>query len=146
VSWRPPNAPARVLVVTDHEAATPALLRAIRARAWRGAAQFLVLVPNPAPAEWHPFHPERRDKAEEAERRLLRALPQIQDAIGGPVRGRVSIRHDPLDAIEETLRDEPFDEILLDIAARGLSRRLHLDLAHRLGHLGLPVTSVRDES
>ena len=146
MSWRPPNAPARVLVVTDHDAATPALLRAIRTRAWSGPAQFVVLVPNPAPAEWHPFHPERREKADEAERRLLRALPQIQDAIGGPVRGRVSIRHDPLDAIEEMLRDEPFDEILLAVASHGLARRLHLDLGHRLGHLGLPVTSVPDES
>jgi hypothetical protein len=44
------------------------------------------------------------------------------------------------------LRDEPFDEILVAVAAHGLSRRLHQDLARRLSHLGLPVTSVPDES
>jgi hypothetical protein len=145
MSWQPPSAPSRILVVTDRDPATPAVLRAIRGRAWRGPAQFLVLVPNPAPSEWHPFHPERRDRVAEAERVLVRALPQIQDVVGGPVRGHVSIRHDPLDAIEEILRDEPFDEILLAIAPHALSRRLHQDLARRLGHLGLPVTSVPDE-
>jgi len=41
----------RVLVVTDHAAATPELLSAIRERAARGPIDVLVLVPNPAPAE-----------------------------------------------------------------------------------------------
>jgi hypothetical protein len=134
--------PARVLVVTDRGEATPALLSALQDRAQRGPATFRVLVPNPSPAEWHPFHPERRDKVDGAERTLLRALPLIQDAVDDAVRGRVSIRHDPMDAIEEMLRDEPFDEIILDVTPHGLSRRLHTDLAHRIAHLGLPVTSV----
>src|SRR3954447_6847330 len=135
---------ARVLVVTDRTAATPALLRAIRERVARGPAVFRVLVPNPAPAEWHPLHPSRHDKVEEAERVLLRALPQIQDAADGAVRGRVSVRHDPVDAIEETLHDEPFDEIILSIAPHRVERWLHLDLPHRLAHLGLPVTTVNE--
>ena len=82
----------------------------------RGRAQFLVLVPNPAPAEWHPFHSQRRDKVEAAERVLLQALPRIQDAVDDAVRGRVSIRHDPMAAIEEMLHDEPFDEIIVSVA------------------------------
>jgi hypothetical protein len=133
---------ARVLVVTDRGEATPELVHALRERAARGPATFRVLVPNPAPAEWHPFHPERHDKADEAERVLLRALPQIQDAVDDAVRGRVSIRHDPMAAIEEMLLDEPFDEIILAVETRPLARRLHADLPHRLAHLGLPVTSV----
>src|SRR5439155_19613794 len=60
--WMEPAKPARVLVVTDRTAATPALLQAVHERAVRSPAEFRVLVPNPAPAEWHPFHPERRDK------------------------------------------------------------------------------------
>jgi hypothetical protein len=141
-----PSSPARVLVVTDRTAATPALLDAVRARAQRGPAEFRVLVPNPAPAEWHPFHPERRDKVDEAERVLLRALPRIQDAADGAVRGRVSVRHDAMAAIEEMLLDEPFDEIILSVVPHGLERWLHVDLAHRIAHLGLPLTIVRDES
>ena len=56
-----------------------------------------------------------------------------------PVRGRVSIRHDPMAAVEEQLHDEPFDEIILAVSSRHLDR-----LAHRIEHLGLPVTTVRD--
>ena len=138
--------PARVLVVTDRTAATPALLAAIRDRVRLGPAQFRVLVPNPAPAEWHPFHPERRDKVEDAERVLMRVLPKLQDAADDAVRGRISVRHDPMAAIEEMLHDEPFDEIILSIAARHhFERWLHLDLPHRIAHLGLPVTTIVDE-
>jgi hypothetical protein len=134
--------PARVLVFTDRAAVTPSLLAAVEQRARRGPAVFRVLVPNPAPAEWHPFHPERRDRVVAAERALLRALPQIQEAAGGAVRGRVSARHDAMDAIEELLREESFDELILAVAPHRLERRLHVDLAHRLGHVGLPVTVV----
>jgi hypothetical protein len=48
----------------------------------------------------------------------------------------VSIRHDPYDAIEETLLDESIDEFIIAIAPHGLSRQLHLDLPH-----GLPISS-----
>ena len=131
--------PARVLVVTDRAIATPGLLTAVRERAARSLARFRVLVPNPAPAEWHPLHPERHDKVDEAERVLTRALPQIQDVVDAAVRGRVSIRHDPMDAIEEMLHDEPFDEIILAVGSKHVGR-----LAHRVEHLGLPVTVVED--
>jgi hypothetical protein len=131
--------PARVLVVTDLAIATPGLLQALRERAARGPARFRVLVPNPAPAEWHPLHPERHDKVDEAERTLIRMLPQIQDAVDGAVRGRVSIRHDPMAAIEEQLHDEPFDEIILAVSSAHRDR-----LTHRVEHIGLPVTTVSD--
>ncbi|MEA2279989.1 MAG: hypothetical protein QOK21_596 [Solirubrobacteraceae bacterium] len=141
--WLEPTTPARVLVVTDLDAASSGLLDAIRRRAWRGPARFRLLVPNPAPAEWHPFHPERHDEVDRAERVLLRTLTLVQEVIGAPVRGRVSVRHDPLDAIEELLIDEPFDEIILSVRPHGFGRRLHFDLARRIEHLGLPVTVVR---
>jgi hypothetical protein len=131
------TAPARVMIVTDRATAEPGLLDALRARARRGAAQFRVLVPNPASAEWHPLHPERHDKLQEAERALMRALPAIQDAVDGAVWGRVSVRHDPMTAIEEMLCDEPFDEIILALSSAHLDR-----LARRVAHLGLPVTTV----
>ena len=56
--------------------------------------------------------------------------------------GTVSVRNDPMDAIEETIFSEPIDEIMLSVAPHGLSTWLHQDLAHRLQHFGLPVTVV----
>jgi hypothetical protein len=136
--------PARVLVVTDHDAATPALLDTIRGRATRGPAVFHILVPNPAPAEWNPTHPERHTKIAEAEAELKAAIPQVEEAAGTAVQGTVSIRHDPMDAIEETLRAHPFDEIILATAPHPVEARLHIDLPHRVAHLGLPVTTVTE--
>jgi uncharacterized membrane-anchored protein len=131
-----------VLVVTDRTAATPELLEAIRKRVAHGPIHARVLVPNPAPAEWHPRHPERHDKVDEARRVLEAALPPIEEAVGGAVGGYVSIRHDPMDAIEETLHDEPFDELIIATTPHHIEGWLHIDLPHRASHLGLPVTSA----
>ena len=133
---------ARVLVVAHKTAATPALLEAVRRRAERGPARFHLLVPNPHHASWHPseaIHPD----VTEGEQVLALALPLIEDACGGcPADGSVSPRHDPMDAIEETLHDGDFDEIILSTLPRAVSRWLHLDLPHRVAHLGLPLTTV----
>lgn len=132
----------RVLVLTDRTAADPALLDAMRARAHRGPAQFRVVVPNPAPAEWHPMHPERRDKAAEAERALEQALPAIEAAAGGAVIASVSIRHDPMDVIDAVIYHEPIDEIILWQTPHTIQRWFHVDMPHRLAHLKLPLTVV----
>ena len=100
--------------------------RRLRARAARGPIALRVLVPNPAPAEWHPAHPERHAKADGRERVLRESLPELREAAGVPVDGTVSTRHDPLDAIEELLQDEPVDELIVatDAAShRGLAAR-----------------------
>ena len=90
----------------------------------------------------HLLHPERHDKAREAEQALLRALPDLETAAGGPVIGSVSVRHDPMDAIEETIFTEPVDEIMLAVPEHHVSTWLHQDLPHRLQHYGLPVAMV----
>jgi hypothetical protein len=136
--------PIRILVITDRAAATPILLDAIRARAAQGPVEVRILVPNPAPAEWHPTHPERHRKADAARLVLDEALPGIQEAAGVPVDGVVSTRHDPMDAVEETLHDESFDEIIVATVPHELERWLHVDLPDRLSHLGLPVTTIID--
>src|SRR4051794_36374978 len=132
----------RILVVTDHADPSDALLEAISHRAETDHVQFRVVVPNPARAELHLLHPERHDKAHEAELVLRQPRPLLERAAGGPVIGTISVRNDPMDAIEETLFSEPIDEIMLSVAPHGLASRLHQDLAHRLQHLGLPVTIV----
>jgi len=134
---------ARVLVVAHKTAATAALMDAVRERAARGPARFHLLVPNP-------HHPNLRHLSEvthpnvtEGEQVLALALPLIEEACGGcPTDGTVSPRHDPMDAIEETLHDQDFDEIILSTLPRAVSRWLHIDLPHRVAHLGLPLTTV----
>jgi hypothetical protein len=91
------------------------------------------------------MHPERRDKLAEAERVLASARAVIEQAAGQPVEGLVSIRHDPMDAIEAALRAAPVDEIILATARHGILRRHHSSLPQRLAHLGLPVTTIDAE-
>jgi hypothetical protein len=133
----------RVLVVTDHAEPTAELVEAIRRRARSGDVQFRLIVLNPARAEVHLLHPERHDKAREAEQVLLRALPDLETAAGGAVIGSVSVRHDPMDAVEETVFSEPIDEIMLAVPEHHLATAFHQDLERRLEHFHLPVTVVR---
>ncbi|MCW2849964.1 MAG: hypothetical protein JWR90_3938 [Marmoricola sp.] len=141
-----PKPPTRVLVVTDRAEPAPALMQAIRERAVTDEVQFRVVVPNPARAELHLLHPERHDKAAEAERVLHEALFALELVAGGRVLGSVSVRHDPMDAVEDILFSEPVDEIILSVTPHGFSTRLHQDLAHRLQHFGIPVTVVPHDS
>jgi hypothetical protein len=137
-----PDLSAGVLVVAHRmTAATPALLETIRARVARGPAGFHILVPNPAEhAEITEVERERMHR--EGENALALALPLIDDAAGQTVHGSVSSRHDPMDAIEETLRAGDFHEIILSTPPRAVASRLHADLPHRVAHLGLPLTTV----
>jgi hypothetical protein len=132
---------ASVLVVAHKTAATPALLDAVRQRAATGPARFYLLVPNPHHPSWRPAEAAHPDVTE-GEQVLALALPLIEDAAGGTADGSVSPRHDPMDAIEEALHDGDYDEIILSTLPRGVSRWLHLDLPHRVAHLGLPLTTV----
>ena len=134
--------PRRVLIVTDTAEPTPELLDAIRHRTAQAPAQFRVVVPNPARAEVHLLHPERHDKAAAAEQVLRVALPELDRAAGGQVVGSVSVQHDPMDTVEHVMHAEPIDEIMLAVHEHALTVRLHQDLQHRLGHLGVPVSVV----
>jgi uncharacterized membrane-anchored protein len=132
---------AQVLVVARTTAATPALLDAVRARAARGPTRFHLLIPNPS-AQAELTDAERERHHIEGEHLLELALPLIDQAAGTPTEGSVSIRHDPMDAIEETLRDGDFHEVIVSTLPHGVSRWLHTDLPSRVAHLGLPVTTV----
>ncbi|WP_041546435.1 MULTISPECIES: hypothetical protein [unclassified Nocardioides] len=134
--------PHRVLIVTDTADPNPELLEAIKQRTAQSPAQFRVVIPNPARAEVHLLHPERHDKAAAAEQVLRAALPELERAAGGHVVGSVSVQHDPMDTLEHVLNAEPIDEIMLAVHEHALTVRLHQDLQHRLGHLGVPVTVV----
>jgi uncharacterized membrane-anchored protein len=132
---------AQVLVVAHQTADSPALLDAVRARAAQSPATFHLLVPNPS-AQAELTEHEREQHVAQAEQVLERVLPLFDQAAGTPAEGSVSIRHDPMDAIEETLRDGDFHEVIVSTLPHGISRWLHLDLPSRVAHLGLPVTTI----
>jgi hypothetical protein len=132
----------RVLVVTDSGTPSPALLHVVAQRAARDDVQFRLVVLNPAKAELHLLHPERHDRAFEAECILLATLPLLERAAGAKVIGSVSVRHDPAEAIEESVLSEPVEEIIVAMAGTGTKSWLHRDLPHRLGRFGVPVAMV----
>ena len=132
---------ADVLVVAHQTAATPRLLEAVGRRVAAGPARFHLLIPSIA-QHAEISEAEREHRHADGERMLALALPLLEKAAGGSVEGSVSYRHDPMDAVEETLRDGDFHEIIVSTLPHGVSRWLHVDLPHRLTPLGLPVTVV----
>ncbi|MDX6476434.1 MAG: hypothetical protein QOH95_1945 [Gaiellaceae bacterium] len=131
----------KVLVVANKTAATPVLLDAVRDRARRGPARFHLLVPNPA-AHAELTEAERQRHHTDGEHVLELALPLLDEAAGLRAEGSVSMRHDPMDAIEEALQSGAFQEIIVSTLPQGVSRWLHADLPSRVARLGLPVTTV----
>lgn len=134
------STPARVLVVAHRTAATPALLDAVRERAAAGPAAFTLLVPSePHGIERVLGAPEQH--TDEADAVLAAALPELSAATGGEVRGLASA-YPPLEAIQDAVNVHGFDEIILSTLPAHLSRWLRIDLPHKVGGLGLPLTTV----
>jgi len=135
---------ARVLVVAHKTAATPALLDAVRERAARGPAEFTLLVPNSAHGLHKVVDPEDTE-AGEANQVLELALPLLEQAAGSHVEGMIGDPN-PLDAIQDAVNLQGFDEIIISTLPTRVSKWLKLDLPSKLSGLGLPVTTVTAES
>jgi hypothetical protein len=135
------SAPARVLVVANKTAATPALLEAVRERAARGRSVFTLLVPNPSAHGLHKLVDPEDAGTSEGEQVLELALPLLQEAAGSPVEGVIGVAS-PLDAIQDAVNVRGFDEIILSTLPKRVSRWVKLDLPHKCAGLGLPVTVV----
>lgn len=136
-----PTATAHILVVANKTAATTALIDAVRQRGEKGPARFHLLIPNPGTGGWRPSEIHHPDVSE-GDQVLALALPLLKAATSCPVTGSVSNRHDPMDAIEETLLADQYDEIILSTLPHHVSMWLHVDLPRRVAHLGLPTTTV----
>ncbi len=134
------SGPARVLVVANRTAATPALLEAVRARAAQGPAAFTLLVPNAAHGIARVADPEDTDPSE-AQSTLDLAIPLLEEAAGGPVEGMIGDA-DPFNAIQDAVNLHGFDEIIVSTLSPRVSRWLRMDLPRRVTVLGLPVTTV----
>ena len=131
---------ARVLVVANRTAATPALIQAVRERAEQGAATFTLLVPSSAHGLHQLVDPEDQGRSE-AEATLELALPLLEEAAGRPVEPMVGV-HEPLAAIQDALNLHGFDEVIISTLPSRVSRWLKLDLPHKVAGLGVPVTTV----
>jgi hypothetical protein len=112
----------------------------VRERAAQGGATFTLLVPKPVHGLDRLADPDDVTR-QEAEATLDLALPLLQDAAGGPVKGVIGVS-DPLAAVADAVNTDGYDEIIVSTLSRRVSKWLHLDLPHKLAGMGLPVTTV----
>jgi CRP-like cAMP-binding protein len=131
----------RYLVVADETVGGKPLLVEIGARHGAGPSHFLVLVPARVPKEgltWTEY--EARELAGDRLERVLNHLNEL----GVQGDGRVADA-DPFLAIEDALREEQFDEVILSAPSRR-SGWMKPDLPGKLeAAFGLPVTYVPGE-
>ena len=127
-----------VLVVTDHPVVTPALVAAINERATDGSTHVHLVVTNPAEHEIS----ERHTAAQLTDAAVQEAVARLREQTSADIIGSVSIRHDPMDAVEESMQRESVDEVLVSVEHHRLAHRLHQDLEDRLAHRRVPVSSI----
>jgi hypothetical protein len=131
---------ARVLVVANRTAATPALLDAVRERAAKGPCEFTLLVPNTTHGLHTVVDPEDQSRGE-AETVIELAIPLLEQASGGPVDAMIGVP-EPLAAIQDAINLHGFDELIISTLPTRVSKWLKLDLPSKASGLGLPVTTV----
>jgi hypothetical protein len=135
---------ARVLVVANKTAATPALLEAVRQRAAKGPCEFTLLVPNTTHGLHTLVDPEDQSQSE-AETVIELAIPLLEQAAGSPVDAMVGVP-EPLAAIQDAINLHGFDELIISTLPTRVSKWLKLDLPSKVAGLGLPVTTVTASS
>ena len=128
---------ARVLIVANRTAATPALIEAVRARAARGRCDFTLLVPQ--------LIAEEAFGEDEARKTIELAIPLLEEAADDAVPAIVGTS-DALLAVERVLVHEHYDEVIVSTLPERVSHWLKRDLPTRIERLGLPVTVVRARS
>ena len=124
---------ARVLIVANRTAATPALLAAVRERAAKGPAEFTLLVPQ--------LIAEEAFGDEEARKTIELAVPLLEEAAEGEVPAIIGTS-DAMLAVERVLVHEHYDEVIVSTLPERVSHWLRRDLPTRIERLGLPVTVV----
>jgi hypothetical protein len=134
------SAATRVLVVAHRTAATPALIEAVRERAERGPCTFTLLVPRAAHGLHKVIDPEDVDESE-SQAVLDLAIPLLEQAAGGAVKGEIGDPN-PMNAIQDAINLEGYDEVIISTLSPKMSKWLKLDLPSKVKGLGLPVTTV----
>ena len=129
----------RYLVVANQTLVSDELARAITDLAKGGTPRFHILVPATPPHEgWTWTEAEAKGLAQD---RLDRALVQLREA-GAQVEGSVGDA-DPFLAIQDMVRNERFDEIIISTSPPRRSPWLKSDLVRRVAStLEAPVTHI----
>jgi uncharacterized membrane-anchored protein len=127
-----------VLVVLNKVEASPELLSAVAHRVAAGAARFFVLVPNPRHVAFDRNSPDHG----EGEALLAQALPRLQAAAEEEVGGRVANSPNAYDDVTAELESGAYSEVIIETPPSHISHWLHVDLPHRVGELGYPLTTV----
>jgi len=126
----------RALVVANKTLCEQHLIDALRARRAAGPARFHLLVPASHPTgAWTDADTEREARAR---------LEEILDTLAAaaiPAVGEIGDAS-PVTAVDDLLRRESFDEIIVSTLPSGVSRWMAQNVVRRLGHFGLPVTHV----
>ena len=129
----------RYLVVGNQTLRSARLLREMRSCASQGPARFHLIVPSEKP-HGHASSTESEARVK-SQNRLDAALVEFSTAALA-VDGEVG-DHNVLDAVHDALGRDDYDEIILSTLPPGLSRWIHVDLAHRLKRrFALPVRHV----
>jgi hypothetical protein len=131
----------RYLVVANQTLTEPHLMAKVRELDRGEPCAFHVLVPATVPKD----HPWTEGEVQGmARRRLDEGLALFRDA-GMEATGQVG-DPDPVLAVEDVLREQAFDAIVISTLPRRLSRWLKLDLPRRVeGLFDLPVIHVEGE-
>jgi hypothetical protein len=130
----------RVLVVANRTADSPDLIAELRRRAERAPAGFTLLVPAvPHGLAWaadmKAGWSEAVERAESAAARIRQEGLELEDVIVGDP--------DPFAAVGDVLHAREFDEVVVSVLPRDLSKWLALGLPARLRRsIDLPVSQV----
>ena len=123
---------ARILVVANRTNSTPALLEEVARRAREGA-RFTLLIP-----------PEKSARGRAEDWQPEDALRLVSGAAGDTV-ATLDPGSDAVDTIHDAIGAGSFDAIIVSAAPEHVARWVHHDIAHRIRHMGLPVTVIDPE-
>ncbi|MDQ1508803.1 MAG: hypothetical protein QOG50_647 [Actinomycetota bacterium] len=130
----------RYLVVANQTVGGSRLVDELSERALHDYAAFDVLVPATPPTDHLAW--TEGGAGLQAPRRLSQILRHLDAAAIGAT-GSVGDDVDPVDAVDNAVRRNPYDEIIVATPPAGPSRWIHFDLPHRLARrTRLPVTPV----
>lgn len=132
------NGARHLLLIADHAGISTDLVRVLNARTAQHPVQLHLVLTNPVEHDIHEQHGAPTNTQAQAQAMVngLRAQTTAE------VVGSVSVRHDPMDAVEETLQNEAIDEILVSVKHHRIAHTLHQDIADRLANKPIPVTSL----
>jgi hypothetical protein len=148
----------RYLVEANQTLEGEELQAELRRRIDSGPSSFYVLVPNTSAAHYHvipvagghvpmptmvtAYRPESDAEATAEARQRLDELLSALTAMGAEAEGHLGSAH-PLKGIEEAFADREFDEVIVSILPRRVSRWLRADVPNQVERrYGVPVTTI----